>query len=260
MNTKITNFIKTTKGFLNKHNPEILTGIGVAGMITSTVLAVKATPKALALLEGAKEDKYAQTGELTLTAVETVKAAWRPYIPAVVTGVLSASCIIGASTINSKRNAALATAYAISEKTLLRYRDKVVETIGEKKEKEIKEKIAQDDVNAKPVSSSQVILTSKGNTLFMDSISGRYFRSDMDTIVKAINKLNREIVTQNYSSLSEFYNWINLDAIKSSDRLGWNIDDGEIDISRTACITDNDEACIVIDFTVPPKYDFDMFL
>lgn len=257
MNAKITNFIKNTKGFLNKHNPEILTGIGVAGMITSTVLAVKATPKALALLEMAREEKYTQTGDDKLTVIETAKVTWKPYLPAVITGVVSVSCIIGASTINNKRNAALATAYAISEKTLTRYKDKVIETIGEKKEKEIKEKIAQDEVDKKPVSGSQVILTSKGNTLCMDSISGRYFRSDLDTIRKVINELNRRMLSLNYVSLDEFYSEIGLDSTKTSSRLGWNIDHGLIELDFNACLAE-DEPCVVIDYSISPKYDFDM--
>lgn len=253
MNSKITNFIKTTKGFLNKHNPEILTGIGVAGMITSTVLAVKATPKALQLIEYAEYEK-----EEDLTVKETIKVAWKPYLPAIVTGVLSASCIIGASTINSKRNAALATAYAISEKTLVRYKDKVIETIGEKKEKEIKEKIAQDEVNRKPVSNAQVIVTSKGNTLFLENISGRYFRSDLDAIKKIVNELNRQMLSQNYVSLDEFYNEIGLDSTKSSSRLGWNIDKGFIELDISTCLAENDEPCIVLDYSIAPIYEFDM--
>ena len=39
-----------------KHSPEILTGIGIAGMVTTTVMAVRATPKALDLLE--KEEYF----------------------------------------------------------------------------------------------------------------------------------------------------------------------------------------------------------
>ena len=257
MNTKVTNFIKTTKGYLSKHSPEILTGIGVAGMITSTVLAVKATPKALSLIEGAKESKYTQTGDAKLTVVETIKVAWKPYIPAVLTGMTAASCIIGATTVSTKRNAALATAYAISEKTLIRYRDKVVETIGEKKEKEIKEKIAQDEVDKKPVSNTQVIVTSKGNTLCMDTISGRYFYSDIDSIRKVINELNRKMTYENYISLDEFYNAIGLDPIKNGSRLGWNIDDGLIDLDFSACLTENDDPCVVIDYSIAPKYEFD---
>ena len=70
MNTKISSFIKATKASLKKHSPEILTGIGIAGMITSTVLAVKATPKAMARVEEAREEK----GE-DLTKAEVAAAA-----------------------------------------------------------------------------------------------------------------------------------------------------------------------------------------
>lgn len=255
MSGKLTNFINNTKNFLSKHSPEILVGIGVTGMVTSTVLAVKATPKAMILLEQAKEEK----GD-ALTPVETVKAAWKPYIPAALLSVASISCIIGASAVNTKRNAALATAYAISERSLLTYRDKVIETIGEKKEKEIKEKIAQDEVNNKPVSNSQVIITSKGNTLCMDNITRRYFRSDLDKVKKVVNELNRQMITQNYVSLNEFYYAIGLDGIKNGSLLGWNVSDGFIELHCSTCLAENDEPCIVIDFETAPYYDFDKFM
>ncbi len=253
MNSKLTNFFKSTRSFIGKHSPEILTGVGVTGMVTTAVLAVKATPKALILIEDKKEEL--ETDKLTV--VETVKAAWKPYIPAAVLCVASASCIIGASAVNAKRNAALATAYAISERTLVRYRDKVIDTLGEKKEKEIREKISQDKVNENKVSNSQVIVTSKGNTLCMDTISGRYFKSDLDKIRKVVNELNRQMLHQNYVSLDEFYYALGLDTIKNGSLLGWNIDDGLIDLEFDTCLAENDEPCVVIDYSVSPKYDFD---
>ena len=258
MNSKINNFIKNTKCFLGKHSPEILTGIGIGGMVTSTVLAVKATPKALALLEEARTNEDG-TLEDKLTIVETVKVAWKPYVPAIAVGIASISCIIGASRVNYKRNAALATAYALSERTLINYRDKVIETLGEKKEKEVRDKISQDEIDKKPISSSQVIITPKGNTLFMDSITGRYFRSDLDSIKKAVIELNMEISHQNYISLNEFYSNIGLDRISNGDNLGWNIDNGYVEIDYSTCLADNDEPCIVIDYISQPKYDFDKF-
>lgn len=261
MNSKITKVIKTTRKFIGKHSPEILTGIGVTGMITTTVLAVKATPKALQLIEMRnQEEKRKNDDFLRLGAWETVKTAWKPYIPAVSLGVASVTCIIGASAVNHKRNAALATAYAISERTLLKYRDKVVETIGEKKEKEIKEKVAQDEVNNKPITSSQVILTPKGNTLCMDSISGRYFRSDIDKIKKIINELNRQMTYQNYISLDEFYCELGLESTKNSSYLGWNLDDGLIEVDFSACIAEDDQPCIVIDYMVAPRYGYDKLM
>lgn len=273
MNEKITNFFKTTRKFLGKHSPEILTGIGVTGMITTTVLAVKATPKALELIE---EEKNRQNRELVeealakelehceqitkLNLIEVVKVAWKPYIPAVTLGIASVSCIVGASAVNHKRNAALATAYAISERTLVKYRDKVIETLGEKKDKEIKEKIAQDQVNENKVSDAQVILTSKGDTLCLDSISGRYFKSDIDKIRKVVNELNRQLLTQNYISLNELYYELGLEPIKTGSYLGWNVYDGLIELDIKACLAEDDQPCLVIGFNMEPKYDYDKLM
>lgn len=139
-----------------KHSPEILTGIGIAGMVSTTVLAVKATPKALLLIENEKkeqnrilrEEALAQHKEAIpiierLKPIDAIKVAWKPYIPAAITGTLSVACLIGASSVNIRRNAALATAYSLSETALRDYREKVVETIGEKKEQVIREHVAQ---------------------------------------------------------------------------------------------------------------------
>lgn len=256
MNEKLTNFFKSTRTFLEKHSPEILTGIGVTGMITTTVLAVKSTPKALILIE----EKKKELGIDELTAIEVIKIAWKPYIPALALGIASISCIIGASAVNAKRNAALATAYAISERTLVRYRDKIIDTIGEKKEKEVREKIAQDEVDKNKVSNNGVIVTSKGNTLCRDAISGRYFRSDIDKIKKIVNELNRQMIYQNYISLNDFYYELGLDSVKNGSVLGWNLDSGLIELDFSTCLAENDEPCVVIDYLVGPRYEFDKLM
>ena len=260
-NSKLTKVFKSTRNFLGKHSPEILTGIGITGMVTSTVLAVKATPKAMELIEARNEIETRYNPDFkSLGAWETVKTAWKPYIPAAALGVVSISCIVGASAVNAKRNAALATAYAISERTLIKYRDKVIDTIGEKKEKEIRDKVAQDEVNNKPMSNAQVIITSKGNTLCMDAISGRYFRSDIDKIKKIVNELNRQLTYNQYVSLEEFYYELGLDSIKNASRLGWNLDDGLIELDFSTCLAENDEPCVVVDYTIAPRYEFDKLM
>lgn len=256
MNQKFTKFINDSKNFLGKHSPEILTGIGIVGMGCSVVTAVKATPKAMMLVEQKKQELDVNH----LTPKETFLAVWKPYIPSVITFALSAGCIIGASTINYKRNAALGAAYALSERTLIRYRDKVIETLGEKKEHQIRDKVAQDDIDKNQPSPNQIIVTSKGNTLCKDMISGRYFRSDIETIKQTINKLNRRLTYDHYISLNEFYGELGLDDIKNGDLMGWNLDNGLIEPSFNACITENDEPCIVFDVDISPKYDFDKLI
>ena len=251
-----TKFVKNVHTEVLKHSPEILTGIGIAGMITTTVLAVKATPKALTLMKERKWDLEVEK----LTPIETVKTTWKCYIPAAITGTVSIGCLIGASSVNARRNAALATAYKLSETALNEYRDKVIETIGEKKEQTIREKVDKDRVEKNPVSKSEVIITEKGNTLCYDSISGRYFKSDIEKIKRAVNELNRRMTYDVYVSLSEFYDELDLDHTLLSDDLGWSIDDGLIDVSFSSQIADDGTPCIVINYAVAPRYDYSKFL
>ena len=256
MNQRITQIINASKKFLNKHSPEILTGFGITGMIASTILSISATPKAMKLIDEKKKELKTDN----LTTLETIKTVWKPYLPVVGTTVTSAACIIFASRVNYKRNAALATAYSLSERTLLRYRDKVIETIGENKERSIREHIAQDEVLENKRNESQIIIASKGNTLFMDSMSGRDVKSDIDQIKKVVNELNRKLVYENYISLNEFYGEIGLDNVKNGELVGWNINSGLIEPSFSTCLTEDDQACVVLDFLVSPRYDFDKII
>lgn len=248
----LSKILRSTKALVSKHSPEILTGIGIAGMITATILAVKATPKALEAIDREKQELEADN----LTPVETVKVTWKYYIPTVVTGSASIACIIGASSVNLRRNAALATAYKLSETALTEYRDKVVETIGEKKEQTIREKIDKDHITQNPVSKNRVIVTGKGQTLCYDHISGRYFYSDIDLIKRAINDLNRHITIHMYQSLNEFYDELNLEHIGIGYDLGWNIDDGIIDPEFSSHLTEDGQPCLVLGYSVDPKYGF----
>ena len=157
--TNMAALFKNVKMAVAKHSPEILTGIGIAGMITTTILAVKATPKALDLIAEAEEKKFNEGQDDRLTKIETVKVAWKPYIPAAVTGVMSAACLIGASSVNVKRNAALATAYNLTSTALAEFKEATLETVGEKKEQLIRNKVAEKRIENEPVNPSTIIVT-----------------------------------------------------------------------------------------------------
>lgn len=252
MNTKnVTKVFKDVKKGVIKHSPEILTGIGIAGMVISTVFAVQATPKAIKLINEAEKENGKK-----LDKYEVVKVAWKPYLPAIITGTASTVCLIGSCRVNTRRMAALTTAYKLSETALKEFKNKAVEVVGEKKVKEIREKISNDKVEQNPVSESKVIITGKGSTLCMDTISNQYFMSDIETIRKAVNELNRQMVYDMYVSLTEFYNAIGLPSTKISDDLGWNLDDGLIEIDFGSRIADDGRPCITLDYNIAPKYDF----
>ena len=262
----VTKFLNSAKKAVTKHSPEILTGVGIAGMVTTVVLAVKATPKAMELIEEEKLNRIPDDFEPEkdpkpeeLTTLETVKIAWKPYIPAAVTGVASIACIIGANSVHVKRNAALMTAYQLSTTALSDYREKVVETIGEKKEATVRDKVAKKKIKESPVNNSTIIMTGKGNTLIYDSHSDRYFRSDIDKIRNAVLDLNERMVNGNemYISLNDFYDEICLKHTEIGDSVGWRIDKGRIDVRYSAQLTDDNEPCIVLDHLMPPEYGFD---
>lgn len=240
------------KTAIKKHSPEILTGIGIAGMITTTVMAVRATPKALILIEERKEE----IGAGKLEAMDMVKTAWACYIPAAITGTLSVACLIGASSVNARRNAALATAYTLSESALKDYQGKVIEMFGEKKNEAVKDAVAKDKVEKNPVVTREVIITEKGNTLCYDAISGRYFKSDIEKIKKAECELNRQMLDDMYVSLNDFYYEIGLDSVKLGDELGWNVDSGYIDLSFSSQLASDGTPCLVIDYSVAPRYNY----
>lgn len=254
--TNLATIAKDIRKFASKRSPEILTGIGIAGMITTTILAVRATPKALELIEEQKEEESVDE----LSSFEVVKVAWKPYIPAMVTCVVSTACLIGASSVNTKRNAALATAYKLSETALSEYRDKVVETIGEKKERIVRDKVAEERVKKNPVSKNEVIVTGNGKTLCFDPISGRYFMCSIETIKRAENELNKQMLhdISGYVSLNEFYDELGLDHTSVGDDLGWNTDQ-LIDINFSSQLNDDGEPSVVLDYLVAPKYDYYKF-
>lgn len=246
-----------------KHSPEILTGIGIAGMLSTTVLAVRATPKALMLIEEKKREKKFAGEQPELTKVEIAKTAWKPYIPAAVTGVASVACLVGASSVNARRNAALAAAYALSESTLADYKEKVVETIGEKKAQEVKDAIAKDRVENDPVSRKEVIITDKGETLCYDALSGRYFKSDIEYIRRAVNNLNERLLFDTHISLNEYYDEIGLEEIfPMGENLGWTVDPdsankGLIELDFSSQLAEG-TPCLVVGFRNAPRYDHEM--
>lgn len=245
----IPTFIRAMKSKTIKHSPEILTGIGIAGMITTTVMAVKATPKALSLIEENEKDD--------LEPIDVVKVTWKCYIPAAITGGLSIACLVGASSVNLRRNAALATAYTLSESTLRDYQKKVVETIGEKKEQSVRDAVAKEKIEQTPVHTKEVILTGRGESLCYDSVSGRYFKSDMETIKKAENELDARLRNEMYVSLNEFYYEIGLEPLRViGEDLGWNIDSGYLDLNFSSQIASDGTPCLVLDYGVAPRYDF----
>ena len=238
---------------LRKHSPEILTGIGIAGMMITTISAVKATPKALQLIDAREieDDKR-------LTKKEMVQTAWKCYIPTAVTGIASVTCLIGGTSVGLRRSAALATAYRLSETALKEYQAKAVEVVGEKKEQAIRDAVAKEQLDKNPLGKNEVIITGKGDVLCFEPLSGRYFQSTKEEIDRAVNNINRQMRYDMSVSLNEFYDSIGLSNCDLGDKLGWDIDQGKgyIDLNYSTQLADDGTPCLVLGHRNPPRYIF----
>lgn len=262
MNTNgLSKFVKNVRAGIVKHSPEILIGLGIFGMASAAVAAVSETPKALRLIEAERERRAKESEDgvgAELTKLDIVKTTWKCYIPALAIGVTSAACLVGASSVHLRRNAALATAYALSESAMKEYRGKVIEQIGEKKEREVRDAVAKDDLQKHAVINRTIVHTGNGNTKCLDSLSGRFFRADRAFLEKVANDLNRRMRSDMYISLNEFYMEIGLDPIDLGENIGWNIDKGyiDLDISYHPDPIDN-EPCLVLKYQLAPQYGYD---
>ena len=233
-----------------KHSPEILIGMGIAGAASSVIFAVKATPKAMFLLE----EKRQELGVEKLEAKEIIKTAAPVYIPTAVSFGVSVACIVGASSVNARRNAALTAAYTLSESTLRTYRDKVLETVGEDKEREIRQKAAIEQQQKTPEPQTLVVSGAAGQLKCFDSLSGRYFVSTKNEIDKAVNEFNRQLRDDMRISLNDWYDLIGLDTNKLGDMLGWDIERGYVETCYASRLDEDGLPCLVVNYVEPPHY------
>jgi hypothetical protein len=238
------------------HSPTIFTAIGVAGTLSTAFLTGRASYKYMKDLS--EEGYYDRDYKFERSPKEHFQKSWKLFIPAASTAVFTVAAIICANRIGTRRAAAMASAYAISEKAFVEYREKVLEKIGANKEREVRDELAQDRVTKHPVTSSAVVVGAGGDVLCFETHTGRYFKSDMETLKKAQNDLNYRILSDDYASLTDFYGLIGLPRTDISDELGWNTDcKMELDFSVT--LAENGQPCLAITYHPMPIRNYYKF-
>lgn len=241
----ISSMIKTIGGHISKNKSNICRGTGIALCVAATGSAIWATIKAMKKVDG--ED---------LTKAEKFKAVWYYYIPAVTTEAFGIAFIIGASKLDEKQHAALAAAYSLTTTAFKEYKEKVIETIGEKKEESIRDEVIRDKVDR--TSSKEVYVTSTGDTLFYEPISDSLFVSNVNAVRKALNIFNRDMLSEDRKSFNELAYGFGLNGLKDvGDNLGWRIEDGYIDIRFIGHVTEDERPCLALEYNIAPTYGFD---
>ena len=267
----LSNFAKNISAKLGANAPGITIGLGTGAILVAGVMVGVATPKAIKLIEDAQAAKTKRFEKMKekapddavmdetdeLTWVEIIKAGWKPYAPAIMTAVVGVACIVGGTRANARRNAALSAAYTVVEQTLNDYTAKTKEIVGEKKEKEIRDAIAEDELKKHPLSGYNVVRMPKcGKTLCYDVRSREYFMSDYNSIKKVENDLNRRLRSEMFISLNDVYDEFGIvHDDELGDDIGWNVDD-ELEFTISSKIAENNEPCLVVNYVIAPRYDF----
>ena len=170
--TKTSRIVNKINLKINKHSPEVFIFAGIAGVVTSTVLACKATLKAGEVIKEKNADAetvrkainnpdlkdkdiwYTEEDmkrDLTRIYTQTGLKIVRLYAPSVVLGTLSIASILNGHNVLKKRNVALAAAYTVVDKSFKEYRKNVVERFGDEIDKELRYNIKKTQIEEKVV-------------------------------------------------------------------------------------------------------------
>lgn len=289
----VKNAIANVGKVVEQKSPAILTGIGIGSFVGCAVLAVKATPKAIQLMDLKAQEKYIEllkpndSAEYetyeewlgveerrivqpsvyfqVLTPVEVVKSTWRAYAPSVGLGVIGLVCLIAAARVNSARNAAFAGAASIAEKALYEYQQKVFDILGEDKANEIRDELAKDHVQKidtfqdAGIDNTVVCCRGTGDTWIYDPVTDRKWKSDLETVRAAMNDFNHDLIGGIYGSLNDWYYCLGIKGVQIGDDIGW-CSDKLLDIRFAAMVLDNGEPAIVLDYETLPnrRYKYGM--
>lgn len=248
--------------FLKKNTPTILSCLAGVGVIATTILAVKATPKVSKLIEDERNKKH------ELSKWEKTKIAIPYYIPTALSGAATLCCIFGANILNKRQQASLISAYTFLDQSYKNYRSKVVELYGEETHNEIVDSIAIEESKNVSIRSSYLETNCSRNLeesygrplLFYDVFSNRYFEKPLEAVLQAEYHTNRNYILMGAMSLNEFYSFLGLEPIDKGDLLGWlPLDEGMywIDFSHRKFLLGDGRECYAIEMPFEPTMDYE---
>ena len=261
MNTAIMTTVNRTVskvGFkMKKYSPEILVATGIVGVISSVVMACKATLKVNDILEETKDtvDKIHATEaqnlseytaedakkDLTIVYVQTGLKFAKLYAPSVILGALSITSILASNNILRKRNVALGAAYAALDQGFKDYRKRVIERFGEEVDRQLKYNIKQEKIEEKVIDPETgkekkvkrtVEVTDGGEfgspfaRFYDDGCRGWEKDPEMNLMFLRAeqNYANDRLRTRGYLFLNEVYERLGIPTTKIGQSVGWVYD------------------------------------
>lgn len=221
---------------IKKNSPTILSILACAGVVSTTVLAIKAVPKAqdrqliaLSKKEQKYDTRYYDNEPVTfnmkepLTKKEAILASIPAYIPTAISAAATMACILGANVLNKKAQASLMSAYMLTNQHFNEYRRAAKEVYGEDADRKIKERIAIDDYNDNhaviigtgilndgPLTNGPAAEDNEDKFLFYEPYTKRYFWSTVRRVQEAEMYLNQMIQVRGGCSIGQFLDFLGL--------------------------------------------------
>lgn len=238
----LANLLNNTKKFAKQNSPEILSGMGIAGVGITAYLTAKATIKAVRHVDEveAREGKNPDSKE---RVKENAKLVWKYYVPPVISGVVTVVAIAGGNRAGSHRTSAAVAAYSITEKAFSEYKEKVVEHLGDEKAQKLHDEIVETKLRSSVDPTIHTVTHVTGQVLCCEMYTMRYFRSDMERLRKVENELNRMINHERYVTMAELYDMLGLENTSDCDRMGWD-SDRLVEFLFTTIMSPQGEPCI----------------
>lgn len=266
---KLFALIDKGKKVIDENQREIMLGGAIAGVVVTVVTSWRAGIKADKILQKHKvlvdklneldmteEEKTNKRKEITL---QTVKEITPVVIPPMLSATGTIISVVGGYKVASHQIATLSALYSMSEKAYHDYVDKTNLIAGPKKVQEIEEAVAKDKVGSNPPQDRNTIInTGRGNVLFLDPVSGRYFYSKPEDVKRAVNAVNNETNVDGYfTELNEFYDELGIPTIDLGKMVGFPAGN-LIDIDRifTVILDESDNPVYILNYEVKPGHGY----
>lgn len=155
---------------------------------------------------------------------DKVKAAGPVYLPAIGMLMLSSGCMITSVAMGERKAAVMASLYSASEASLRRLEKKISEELEEGKAKKIRGAVAQEMLDEHEMNPMEVELTGKGNTLFLEPWTGKYFRSSLDAVKNDVADYNNFVSSQCWATFNDFCDYLGIRNAACGEFVGFNLD------------------------------------
>lgn len=247
------------KLFIKKNAGTILSVMGSIGVVATAITAARAAPKAIKLLDDAREEKGSK-----LSKMEIAQIGFKTYLPVGLVSAATITCIMSANVLSRNKQANITSAYALLDQSYKDYRRKVIEMYGEETDHKIIEAIAVDRAKEVHISASYMFdnvdlsLDDRSGkpVLWYEEYSKRFFEATLEQILSAEYHLNRNYILRGCATINEMYDFFGLDTVEWGDDLGWEpMDESEfwIEFNHFKAKLDDGTEFYILDLPFAPR-------